>query len=149
MNPTLRKYLLRTDGAWLSVIAAPMMLSDLAAALAGWGPLAGVLAGAPDSAIGFVEAHGLALILGVTMLFAQPTRGAHGIGAAVHLLLGSANLVFWQLFVTTAELTAGYVTTSLHWLFFVLQLVAACASSPSLLGTTSQPHAPRERSNAG
>jgi hypothetical protein len=29
---------------------------------------------APDSAIGFVEAHGLALILGVIMLLAQPSR---------------------------------------------------------------------------
>lgn len=131
MNTTLRRFLLRADGAWLAVIAAPMMLSDLAGALAGWGPLATILEAAPDSAIGFVEAHGLALILGVVMLLAQPSRGVHGIGAAVHLLLGSANLVFWQLFISTGQLTMGYVTTSFHWLFAVMQLGAALACSPS------------------
>jgi hypothetical protein len=43
------------------------------------------------------------------------------------MLLGTANLVFWQIFITDDILAAGYSTTSLHWLFAVLQLLAATA----------------------
>ena len=137
MNPTTSRYLLRADGAWLAVIAAPMLISDLAGAFAGWGPLATVLKAAPHSAIGFVEAHGLALILGIVLLRAQPSRGLHLTAAAVHLLLGSANLAFWQLFLSTGQLTAGYVTTSFHFLFATLQIVGAWANAPG--AATTQP----------
>jgi hypothetical protein len=51
--------------------------------------------------------------------------------AAVHLLLGTANLVFWNVFVTGDALVAGYVTTSLHWGFVGLQLFAAATASPA------------------
>jgi hypothetical protein len=51
--------------------------------------------------------------------------------AAVHLLLGTANLVFWDVFVTGDALVAGYVTTSLHWVFVGLQLFAAATASPA------------------
>ena len=133
MNSTARKYLLRADGAWLAVIAAPAMISDLAGAFAGRGPLAAVLKAAPESAIGFVEAHGLALILGIILLRAQPSRGTHLVGMSVHLLLGSANLAFWQLFLSADQLTMGYVTTGFHWLFAGLQLFAAWASPTSVV----------------
>ena len=52
-------------------------------------------------------------------------RSWHLTAAAVHLLLGTANLVFWDIFVAGDALIAGYVTTSLHWLFVGLQLFAA------------------------
>jgi len=35
------------------------------------------------------------------------------------------NVVFWQTFIAPDFLSAGYVTTTLHWLFVVLQLTAA------------------------
>ena len=133
MNSTARKYLLRADGAWLAIIAAPAMVSDLAGAFTGRGPLAAVLTAAPESAIGFVEAHGLALILGVILLRAQPSRGTHVVAVAVHVLLGSANLAFWQLFVSADQLTMGYLTTGFHWFFAGLQLFAAWASPPSVV----------------
>jgi len=136
-NPTRSRYLLRADGAWLATIAAPMLISDLAGAFAGWGPLATVLKAAPHSAIGFVEAHGLALILGIILLRAQPTRGLHVVAAAVHLLLGTANVTFWQLFLDADQLTMGYVTTGFHFLFATWQIVAAWATSPRV--ATTQP----------
>lgn len=137
MNATISRYLLRADGAWLALIAAPMLISDLAGAFAGWGPLATVLQTAPHSAIGFVEAHGLALILGIILLRAQPSRGLHVVAGTVHLLLGSANVVFWQLFLSADQLTMGYVTTSFHFLFAILQIVSAWANAPG--ATATQP----------
>jgi hypothetical protein len=47
------------------------------------------------AAIGFVEAHGPAFILGVPFARAMPSRSRHGTAAAVHALLGTANLLFW------------------------------------------------------
>jgi hypothetical protein len=44
---------------------------------------------------------------------------------AVHVLLRTANLVFWQIFVASGLLWNGYLTTSLHILFAILQLTAA------------------------
>jgi hypothetical protein len=75
-------------------------------------------------AVGTTEAHGLALILGVLLWRAAPLRSWHLTALAIHVLLGTSNLVFWQVFVAADFLAAGYITTSLHELFVVLQLFA-------------------------
>ena len=103
------------------------MLMDIPAAFFSRGPAKELLAQAPHAAIGFVEAHGLALILGVLLWRAAPARSWHLTAVAVHLLLGTANIVFWQIFVAGHVLVMGYITTALHWLFVVLQLLAALA----------------------
>jgi hypothetical protein len=59
---------------------------------------------------------------------AETSRTWHLTAAAVHVLLGTANLVFWQLFIAGDMLTVGYVTTALHWLFVALQLAAAASA---------------------
>lgn len=41
------------------------------------------------------------------------------------MLLGTANLVFWPIFLAAQILPVGYITTWLHWLFAGLQLFAA------------------------
>jgi hypothetical protein len=87
-----------------------------------------VIASVPHTGVGFVEAHGLALIFGVMLWRAAPTREWHLAAAAVHALLGAANLIFWQFFVAMDLLAAGYLTTALHWLFVGLQLFAATAA---------------------
>jgi hypothetical protein len=61
---------------------------------------------------------------------AEPVRAWHLTGVAVHVLLGISNLVFWQIFVAADMLLVGYLTTSLHGLFVVLQLLAAHAAGP-------------------
>jgi hypothetical protein len=33
----------------------------------------------------------------------------------IHILLGTANLIFWQLFLDVNQLPLGYITTSFHW----------------------------------
>ena len=105
------------------------MAADLFGAFAGTGPQGAVLDSAPYAAIGFVEAHGLALIFSFLSWRAEATRLWHGTAAAIHVLLGSSNLVFWEIFVAADMLVAGYVTTALHALFAVLQGAAALTSS--------------------
>ena len=78
-----------------------------------------------DLVVGFVEAHGLAVIFGVLLWTAEPKRMWHLTAMAIHTLLGTCNLVFWQIFIAADMLPAGYLTTSLHAAFAALQ--ATCA----------------------
>ena len=82
----------------------------------------------PVEGIGFIEAHGLALILGITLWRASATRSWHLTAAATHLLLGAANLAFWNIFVEADMLALGYLSTVLHGVFVALQLTAAVAA---------------------
>ena len=71
------------------------------------GPVAQVVAAARYAAIGFVEAHGLAFIIAVLLWNAHPVRYAHFTAAAVMMLLGVSNLVFWPLFTAIGMTAAG------------------------------------------
>ncbi len=125
----LRKALLVANAIFLLVASTGGMIADLAGAFAGIGPQRGVLGPAPYAAIGFVEAHGLAFIIGVLLWRAEPARSWHLTASGVHILLGTSNLVFWQIFVATDMLAMGWVTTTLHWLFVALHLAAAATYS--------------------
>ena len=129
MSPKNRRLLLRANATFLLLASAGGMWSDILGAFFARGHVAPVLANAPHAGIGFVEAHGLAFIIGVLLWRAEPVRSWHVTAAAVHVLLGTANLVFWPLFVAADMLAVGYITTSLHWTFVALQLVAAATSS--------------------
>jgi hypothetical protein len=67
----------------LLLAATGGLIADLAGAFAGAGPQKNVLGAAPYAAIGFVEAHGLAFIIGVLLWRAEPQRSWHLIAAAV------------------------------------------------------------------
>ena len=131
MHP--RSLLLRANALFLVVAGLGGLRADLTGAFLHQGVVATVLGQAPHAAIGFVEAHGLALILGVLLALASPSRRWHATGAAIHLLLGASNLTFWAVFTSTDSLLLGYVTTGLHIAFFVLQTLAAVTfrSTPS------------------
>jgi hypothetical protein len=121
-----RRLILRANALYLGIASiAAFILLDLRAILFGAGPAAQVLASAPHAAIGFVEAHGLAFILAVLLWTAQPVRHAHLTAAAVMLLLGVSNLVFWPLFATTGMTAPGAILTAAHLAFALLQLAAA------------------------
>src|SRR5262249_7377921 len=96
-----RKALLVADALFLLLASTGGTIADLAGAFAGVGPQRHVLGPAPYAAIGFVEAHGLAFIIGVLLWRAEPMRAWHLTAAAVHALLGTSNLVFWQIFVAS------------------------------------------------
>jgi hypothetical protein len=139
MTTDLRRTLLHANAFFLLIAASGGMCADLAGAFLGVGPQSPILSPAPHSAIGFVEAHGLALIFGCLLWRAAPLRLWHLTAVAVHVLLGSCNLVFWQVFVAADMLPAGYLTTSLHWLFAALQLTAAATFGPLPYQQVRQP----------
>ena len=111
---------------------------DIRGVLFGLGPQGRLLENAPYAGIGFVEAHGLALILAVLLWRAAPVRSWHLTAVAMEVLLGTANLAFWQMFVATDALAVGYVTTSLHWLFVAAQSLAAFAAEPNAVARIGQ-----------
>jgi hypothetical protein len=130
MTIATRHLILRANAIYLGVSAAAgLLFMDLPGVLFGTGPGGRVIANAPHSAIGFVEAHGLAFILAVLFWRAEPTRAWHLTGVAQASLLGISNLVFWQIFIAGDALVMGYVTTSLHLIFALLQMSAAIAAS--------------------
>jgi hypothetical protein len=127
--------LLLVNAIVLGAVALMQALFDLAGHFLEIGPLAGALAGKSET-IGFFEAHGLALIVSILMLTNARAEGAtwNWVAAAVHALLGAANLMFWPVFVENGMVTMGVVATGGHGVFLVLQLVAAFARTPAILG---------------
>jgi hypothetical protein len=124
MTITIREALLRANAVFLLVAGTWGLGADLAGAFLGIGPQRAIIGAAPHAAIGFVEAHGLAIIIGVLLWRAAPARLWNVTAVAVHLLLGTSNLVFWQIFVATDMLVGGYLTTALHFTFVALHLAA-------------------------
>jgi hypothetical protein len=85
------------------------------------GPYATSFGNSPYT-IGFIEAHGLAILVGLLLLRAGrmgPTVQDAWLGMAVALLLGGANLLFWPSFVTFQMIVPGVVATLLHLAFLV------------------------------
>ena len=123
--PGARRSLLRANALFLLLAGAGGLRSDILGIFFGQGPVGRIVTAAPHAGIGFVEAHGLAVILGVLLWRAAPERSWHLAAAAIHVLLGTSNVVFWQFFVAADMLAMGYITTLLHVLFVVLQLAAA------------------------
>ena len=125
MRSTTQTVILRADAAWLILVSATAMLVDVAGAFLERGPESAFLGGHTELGIAFLEAHGLALILGITLWRVPVSRGWHVTAAALHLLLGTSNLLFWNAFFASGMATVGYVTTSFHLMFVLVQIFAA------------------------
>jgi hypothetical protein len=125
MSHPFRIVLLRANAVFLLAASASGMINDLIGAFLLRGPVGLVVEKAPHAAIGLVEAHGLAFIIGVLLWRAESLRFWHVTAVAVHVLLGTSNLVFWPVFAFADMMMVGYVTTALHGLFAVLQSAAA------------------------
>lgn len=124
-----RLLILRANALFLLIASVGGLVMDISGIFFSRGPESAVVAAAPFSGAGFIEAHGLAFIIGVLLWRAQPQRCWHLTGAAVALLLGTTNVVFWPIFTAIDFLSAGYITTTLHCLFVILQLTAAANAS--------------------
>ena len=124
MSARLRLLLVRGNAAYIGFFAFFGLIFDIRGVLYGLGPQGQILANAPLAGIGFIEAHGLALILSVVLWRSTAVRGIHAVGVAMGLLLGVSNLAFWELFVSTDQIALGYVSTGLHLSFAVLQAIA-------------------------
>jgi len=132
MTASVRHLILRANALYIGVAGFAGVIFDLRGVLYGAGPQGRALAAAPYAAIGFVEAHGLAVILAVVLWRARPERAAHLTALAVGALLGTANLAFWQAFIAMDALVMGYLTTTLHWTFVALNLAAAIQVNPAI-----------------
>jgi len=132
MRTTVRQLILRANALYIGIAGCAGVIFDIRGVLYGLGPQGRALADAPHAGIGFVEAHGLAVIIAVVLWRARPERAAHLTALAVVALLGTANLAFWRVFVAMDALTMGYVTTALHWTFAALNLAAAVQLNPAV-----------------
>jgi hypothetical protein len=99
MTTTVRHLILRANALYIGLAGSAGVIFDIRGVLYGAGPQGRALANAPHAGIGFVEAHGLAVILAVLLWRARPERAAHITALAVVALLGTANLAFWQTFI--------------------------------------------------
>ena len=126
--------LLIANGAILGTIALVAMLTDLAGHFVNVGPMGPSLFGNND-AIGFFEAHGLALLLAALLLRHRNATGPawNFTAAAVHLLLGGANLLFWPVFVENNLVPIGIATTAMHAAFFALELIVGLWRKPEIV----------------
>ena len=138
MTTTVRQFILRANALYIGIAGSAGMIFDIRGVLYGLGPQGRALADAPHAGIGFVEAHGLAVILAVVLWRARPERAAHLTALAVVALLGTANLAFWQAFIAMDALVMGYLTTALHWTFVALNLAAAIQVNPAIPRRTLQ-----------
>ncbi|RUX35054.1 hypothetical protein EOA33_36395 [Mesorhizobium sp. M4A.F.Ca.ET.050.02.1.1] len=129
MTPFFGNLLIRVNACFLIVASAGGLAPDIAGSFFGRGAEAILLADAPGTGIGFIEAHGLALIIGATLSRIAYSRTWHAFLAAVHMLLGTANLLFWQFFIAADVLVVGYVTTAAHFLFVVAHLAALAGTA--------------------
>jgi hypothetical protein len=117
----LRKAVLLANGWFLVLVGGAQMIFELLSHFSGIGPLGRIFAASPYT-IGFFEAHGLAFLAGLLLIFAasaEPQRFWHAFALSLHLLLGAANLTFWQSFVIWELVAAGVVATALHGVFVV------------------------------
>lgn len=126
------KRLLLVNGLVLGAVALVQSMFDLAGHFLNAGPLAEALYQNPD-AIAYLEAHGLAFIIALLLLSHRKASGAswNWVAAATHLLLGSANLLFWPSFASYGLETMGVVATGMHAVLFALQTITALARSPA------------------
>jgi hypothetical protein len=110
-----------------------LLALDIPAACCSVGAGVSTIRNAPYSVIGLIEAHGLAVIMAALFLNASrviPGRSWHVAATAVHTLLGAANLMFWDIFVTGDVVWLGWLVTPLHFLFAIAEAVAAmCTTS--------------------
>ena len=77
--------------------------------------------------IGVVEAHGLAVLTGLAacIVGARAPRYWHWHLALTHLLLGGANIAFFEVFETVGARGGGMAVTAIHFAFVALQAGAA------------------------
>ena len=137
LSASTRARILKVNGAALGVTGVVQVVQEVLSHYASVGVWGDIFRDSPFT-IGVVEAHAFAALTGfllVAMARRAPAAGWHGYAALVHLMLGTANLVFWQTFTEFDKVTIGVVATMLHGLFFLLEL--ACFVSASRAASTT------------
>ena len=129
----LHRVILTVNGCFLAVVGGAQLLFEMLSCFFGVGPLGAIFAHSPYT-IGFVEAHGLALLIGVLLLCIAapaPRPAWHLFAASAHVLLGGANLLFWSSFITWGLVPGGVVATICHALLLAAELWCGLRAAPS------------------
>ena len=127
---TARRRLLLANGVFLVVVGGVQVVFELLAYYAGVGPYGYIFEESPY-ALGWVEAHGLAFVIGVLLVTvaARDLRPFwHVLAATVHALLGTANLVFWDSFVVFGMVPMGMASTVAHFVLVAAHIGAFVVS---------------------
>ena len=125
-----RRILIHINGAFLVLVGGVQVVSELLSYYAGTGIYAPVFRSSPYT-IGWVENHGLALLIGLLFLRVGVRDGRpfwSAFAIAVHVLLGTTNLVFWGSFVHFHLVTLGIAATIAHAVFVAAHTVLLFAS---------------------
>lgn len=115
------KRTLIADVTFLGLAGTVQMVLEITGHFAGIGRHAERFYQSPYT-IGFFEAHGLAIVI-AAVLFMDRSRSNdfwHRLLLLVHLLLGGANVLFWQSFVAFDFVVPGILATLLHLVFIGL-----------------------------
>jgi hypothetical protein len=122
--------LLLVNGGVLGGVAALQFVLDFTGYFTGIGPMGRALHGNLD-AIGYAEAHGLALGFAILMIICRNDgwRGWNLVAGLVHLLLGTCNVIFWPVFESAGVVPLGIAATAMHAIFAVLEIRAYSRSS--------------------
>jgi hypothetical protein len=134
MTESTRLLILRANAVWLGGIAGYSLLLDIRAVFFGKGAVAETVAAVPHAGAALIGNHGLGVILAALLWRARARRDLHFAGAAAMALLGTCNLVFWSVYAAIGAQTLGYVTTPVHWILAVVQLVAGLSRNTSSAG---------------
>jgi hypothetical protein len=121
---SFRKNTLILNVIFLGLAGFAQMVFELLSHFKGMGPLGNIFNGTPYT-IGFFEAHGFAVLTSIlvfTVMIKDMKPHWHAYLAAICFLLSGANILFWDSFGEFGLVTAGYVATSLHILFFTLHI---------------------------
>jgi FtsH-binding integral membrane protein len=141
MSDRARRLLLTADGVFLAVVGGLQVVFELLSYYRGAGPLGDDFERTPYI-IGWVENHGLALLIGLLFLLIarrNPQRFWHGFALAVHVLLGLANIIFWSSFVHFDKVPMGVAATVAHAIFVALHAVALVTrGQPSALAPRTE-----------
>ena len=125
-----RRRLLLANGVFLIVIGGVQVIFELAAYYAGAGPYGYIFSESPY-VLGWVEAHGLAFLIGMLLCLVAARDGRrfwHALAAAVHTLLGAANLLFWHSFVAFGVVAMGIAATVVHVVLVAAHIAALVVS---------------------
>lgn len=118
-----QKRLLQINAGFLVLMGGIFGIFDYVGYRIGQGPLE-ILHG-NNLAVGMQEAHGLALLFGLTLfIYAVPDMRPswHLLCAGIHLLLGGSNLIYWNGAVEYGIVGPEIVVTTIHGLLVVLHL---------------------------
>lgn len=120
--------LLMVNGIALASTGFVQSMFDLSGHFLNKGPLG-------PSLHGNLEAHGLAVLIGLLLIVHRNAADSHWhwIASATHVLLGAANLMFWPAFEQYNLVPMGIVATAMHMFLAATQFAAAALRTPALV----------------